>query len=427
MGSGAGWGCQAAVRWWLYCGRVGGSARPRSGDGWSGSVRGVGAVRWWLHRSQRDPGLGGGTQAVASRPTGSGVRPSGRADPGHDQVCHPAGELVGQRPVALQQPMVAPRRTAGRARRPRRCPRGSRRGRWPAGPGPCCWPGAARTPAPATPRPAPGRAGPRRPARPASGQPGCGSPTGSSLRSAASRSPRKVPVSGSGCCRRTRPGRRRAPARRGIPSGGRPWPCPPRPGRPPPPSTSRRGRARPAVRWPRPGWPGPPASLRGLPRRPARQAPGEECPTSLPAPRNTRAVHKVAAYNKETRRSVSKKVLSRAMILTGERTRPSPRSPALPGRPITARRSVGLAGLRPARPYASRLASASPSPRRRPRHRPRLHGPALALILTAAFMVVLDFSIVNVALPSIERRAALPGLRGAVDRDRRTRSPSAAC
>jgi len=32
-----------------------------------------------------------------------------------------------------------------------------------------------------------------------------------------------------------------------------------------------------------------------------------------------------------------------------------------------------------------------------------LHGPALGLILTAAFMVVLDFSIVNVALPSIQR------------------------
>jgi EmrB/QacA subfamily drug resistance transporter len=33
----------------------------------------------------------------------------------------------------------------------------------------------------------------------------------------------------------------------------------------------------------------------------------------------------------------------------------------------------------------------------------RIHGPALVLILTAAFMVVLDFSIVNVALPSIQR------------------------
>ena len=31
-----------------------------------------------------------------------------------------------------------------------------------------------------------------------------------------------------------------------------------------------------------------------------------------------------------------------------------------------------------------------------------LRGLALALILTASFMVVLDFSIVNVALPSIE-------------------------
>ena len=38
----------------------------------------------------------------------------------------------------------------------------------------------------------------------------------------------------------------------------------------------------------------------------------------------------------------------------------------------------------------------------------RLHGPALALILTAAFMVVLDFSIVNVALPSIEAELGFP-------------------
>jgi EmrB/QacA subfamily drug resistance transporter len=38
----------------------------------------------------------------------------------------------------------------------------------------------------------------------------------------------------------------------------------------------------------------------------------------------------------------------------------------------------------------------------------RLHGAALALILTAAFMVVLDFSIVNVALPSIEAELGFP-------------------
>src|SRR5216683_7539344 len=35
--------------------------------------------------------------------------------------------------------------------------------------------------------------------------------------------------------------------------------------------------------------------------------------------------------------------------------------------------------------------------------------PALALILTAAFMVVLDFSIVNVALPSIQRELGFSG------------------
>ena len=37
------------------------------------------------------------------------------------------------------------------------------------------------------------------------------------------------------------------------------------------------------------------------------------------------------------------------------------------------------------------------------------HGPALALILAAAFMVVLDFSIVNVALPSIQRELGFAG------------------
>ena len=66
-------------------------------------------------------------------------------------------------------------------------------------------------------------------------------------------------------------------------------------------------------------------------------------------------------------------------------------------------------------PRDSRTTAAVP-PHTRPRHpredepapRPNdasrgLHGPALTLILTAAFMVVLDFSIVNVALPSIQR------------------------
>ena len=37
----------------------------------------------------------------------------------------------------------------------------------------------------------------------------------------------------------------------------------------------------------------------------------------------------------------------------------------------------------------------------------RHHGLGLALVLVAAFMVVLDFSIVNVALPSIERELGM--------------------
>jgi EmrB/QacA subfamily drug resistance transporter len=51
-----------------------------------------------------------------------------------------------------------------------------------------------------------------------------------------------------------------------------------------------------------------------------------------------------------------------------------------------------------ARPNDARQSDARPNDASR-----GLRGPALALILTAAFMVVLDFSIVNVALPSIQR------------------------
>src|ERR1700728_685415 len=57
---------------------------------------------------------------------------------------------------------------------------------------------------------------------------------------------------------------------------------------------------------------------------------------------------------------------------------------------------------------ASTLTAARFAPRRHESERPATAGPghrrlALVLILTAAFMVVLDFSIVNVALASIER------------------------
>jgi EmrB/QacA subfamily drug resistance transporter len=76
-----------------------------------------------------------------------------------------------------------------------------------------------------------------------------------------------------------------------------------------------------------------------------------------------------------------------------------PAKPASPARPASAGHtaSPGRAASPPAPPSAPQ----SPGP-------PQLRGPALALILTAAFMVVLDFSIVNVALPSIEAELGFP-------------------
>src|SRR5260370_17368302 len=59
--------------------------------------------------------------------------------------------------------------------------------------------------------------------------------------------------------------------------------------------------------------------------------------------------------------------------------------------------------LQPAQPQPAQPQPAQPTatpPRRQPLQ--------LALILVAAFMVVLDFSIVNVALPSIERELRMP-------------------
>src|SRR6476646_5906563 len=55
-------------------------------------------------------------------------------------------------------------------------------------------------------------------------------------------------------------------------------------------------------------------------------------------------------------------------------------------------------------PATESPAPASPAPASPPRRQPL----QLALILVAAFMVVLDFSIVNVALPSIERELRMP-------------------
>src|SRR5438034_1237178 len=108
------------------------------------------------------------------------------------------------------------------------------------------------------------------------------------------------------------------------------------------------------------------------------------------------------------------------MPFVKERTQPSPRSfsPARlalrhprpaprPSRPAPqAARPVpqpARPAPQPARPAPQPAHPTPPPPAGAPAPRPaRLRGPALALILTAAFMVVLDFSIVNVALPSIE-------------------------
>jgi EmrB/QacA subfamily drug resistance transporter len=87
------------------------------------------------------------------------------------------------------------------------------------------------------------------------------------------------------------------------------------------------------------------------------------------------------------------------MTLIKERIQSSHRIPR-PARPAS-----------PVRPSAGHTASPgrAASPPAPPSLGPaRLHGPALALILTAAFMVVLDFSIVNVALPSIEAELGFP-------------------
>jgi EmrB/QacA subfamily drug resistance transporter len=77
------------------------------------------------------------------------------------------------------------------------------------------------------------------------------------------------------------------------------------------------------------------------------------------------------------------------------RSRPRSRRPARPSA-TTATRSPAVTAARFPAAAAATTAAPSPAPA-------RYRGAGLALILVAAFMVVLDFSIVNVALPSIQR------------------------
>jgi EmrB/QacA subfamily drug resistance transporter len=73
------------------------------------------------------------------------------------------------------------------------------------------------------------------------------------------------------------------------------------------------------------------------------------------------------------------------------------------GRPLPAPAKSAPAKSAPAKSAPAKSASAAPAVRPAPAAPPRRQPLQLALILVAAFMVVLDFSIVNVALPSIER------------------------
>jgi hypothetical protein len=76
-----------------------------------------------------------------------------------------------------------------------------------------------------------------------------------------------------------------------------------------------------------------------------------------------------------------------------------------------------------ASPVASRTgAESTPQPTAAP---PGHHGLGLALILVASFMVVLDFNIVNVALPSIQHEFKFPSATVQWVVTGGTRSPSA--
>jgi EmrB/QacA subfamily drug resistance transporter len=87
------------------------------------------------------------------------------------------------------------------------------------------------------------------------------------------------------------------------------------------------------------------------------------------------------------------------------RSRPLSRRPARPAAGTAARSPAAGASRSPALTAAPSPAPApaAPAPAQAMPAPARYHGAALALILVAAFMVVLDFSIVNVALASIQR------------------------
>jgi EmrB/QacA subfamily drug resistance transporter len=106
------------------------------------------------------------------------------------------------------------------------------------------------------------------------------------------------------------------------------------------------------------------------------------------AARRARAIHNVS---RPARQVVKPAGAARPVAESPEAAHPAAAAPATDS-PAVAATAAG-----PAEAGAARAAAAGQAAKPA-----GLRGPALALILVAAFMVVLDFSIVNVALPSIE-------------------------
>jgi EmrB/QacA subfamily drug resistance transporter len=95
-------------------------------------------------------------------------------------------------------------------------------------------------------------------------------------------------------------------------------------------------------------------------------------------------------------------------LICGSHRPPDPAAAPLGQPPAQSARPASRAPAPAHLPAAARPVRPSPESARPSPEPARLHGLALALILTAAFMVVLDFSIVNVALPSIEAELGFP-------------------
>ena len=137
---------------------------------------------------------------------------------------------------------------------------------------------------------------------------------------------------------------------------------------------------------------------RTRPARPASQS-AHRCPG--PARRSPRAAHTAHAASLPAAAAPAAAAPS-VPPPAGSLAPVPPAALRAPVPPAALLAPVPPAALRAPVPPAAPPATAETAPALPSAEPPRLRGMALALILTAAFMVVLDFSIVNVALPSIE-------------------------